>query len=91
MLLNKKSSQIAFGLLCGGILGNLCDRLRWGFGVGIDVFASVEDACDKAISVTDEINPGENAGRYNENYSLYGSLYATLKESFETVSRIGES
>ncbi len=60
-------------------------------GVGIEVFSSVEDACDKAIRVTDEVNPGENAGRYNENYSLYGSLYATLKESFAAASRIGES
>ncbi len=33
LLLYKKPSQIAFGLLCGGILGNLCDRLRWGFVV----------------------------------------------------------
>ena len=60
-------------------------------GVGTDVFASVEDACDQAISVTDEIKPGENAGRYNKNYSLYGSLYATLKESFEAAPRIVES
>ncbi len=33
LLLKKKPSQFAFGLLCGGILGNLCDRLRLGWVV----------------------------------------------------------
>ena len=33
LLLIKRPSQLAFGLICGGILGNLCDRLRLGFVV----------------------------------------------------------
>ncbi len=33
LLLKKMPCQLAFGFICGGILGNLCDRLRLGFVV----------------------------------------------------------
>lgn len=56
-------------------------------GVGTGVFPTVEEACEKAIRVTDEVAPGENAGKYSEAYALYRSLYPMLKDSFEIVAQ----
>jgi xylulokinase len=53
-------------------------------GVGADVHEDVEAACDRAVAVTDRVEPDPAARRvYDEYYDVYESLYPALEEAFD--------
>jgi xylulokinase len=56
-------------------------------GVGAGVWASVEEACDATIKVTERF-PVDEAERvvYNHYYPIYGSLYRALKPEFKKIA-----
>lgn len=55
-------------------------------GVGTHVYASLPDACDHTIHVTQRITPNEkNAQKYQSLYAVYQSLYPTMKPVFEKL------
>jgi xylulokinase len=57
--------------------------------VGAGVYSTVQEACD-AIIRTDKIqNPTEsNSTEYDKFYSVYKSLYPSLKEHYKMLSKI---
>jgi xylulokinase len=56
-------------------------------GVGTSVWSSVEEACDKCISVTSTYAVNEADRRvYSEFYPLYGKLYRSLKDDFDAIT-----
>jgi xylulokinase len=56
-------------------------------GAGSGLFASVEDACDRAISISTETSPiPKNVGLYGRYYPIYKHLYAALLRQFDEVS-----
>lgn len=58
-------------------------------GVGIKMFSSIQEACMRYIRTVDTHFPDpKTAKQYIPYYSLYHSLYPTLKESFQKLSRI---
>lgn len=57
--------------------------------VGTGEFASVEEACDELIKVTESVEPvEENKKKYDEVHQIYRCLYATLKDVFKKLSQI---
>lgn len=54
-------------------------------GVGAGIFPSVEAACDATIQVGETIQISENHAIYKSTYSLYQTLYPTLKATFATI------
>ncbi len=58
--------------------------------VGIGSFDSVESASDHWIKQTEEIHPGENAGKYQSLYSIYESLYPRLQKTFHALAQYSE-
>jgi xylulokinase len=54
--------------------------------VGVGVFDSVESASDQWIAETERVTPGENTKEYQELYSIYGSLYPTLRKTFHSLA-----
>ncbi|WP_186429594.1 xylulokinase [Clostridium sp. BSD9I1] len=57
--------------------------------VGCGLFKSVDEACEKLITVTDSLEPiAENVERYNKYYKLYNELYPKLKESFREINML---
>jgi xylulokinase len=54
-------------------------------GVGTGVYASVAEACDRAIQITDRVKPGPNAQIYADYYPLYRDLYPTLAPQFKRL------
>jgi xylulokinase len=58
-------------------------------GVGAGMYASVEEACDRTISVTDRTMPNSNdSALYDTFYPIYQALYASLKDHFLEVGRL---
>lgn len=58
-------------------------------GVGTGIYKNVREACDAAIKVLQCIAPNqEHVLIYNEYYSLYSSLYAVLKPSFDQLAKM---
>jgi xylulokinase len=56
---------------------------------GTGGFASVEQACREAISLTNFTQPiPENRKRYREYYEIYRSLYGALKPNFDKVTAV---
>ena len=57
--------------------------------VGKGVFSNVEQACQKAVKVTDKVYPDSQKGiRYNEIYQIYKDLYPALKPFYKRISDI---
>jgi len=58
-------------------------------GVGAGVYASVEEACDRTISVNQRTRPDpDTSARYDAYYPIYQALYASLKDRFAEVGRL---
>lgn len=58
-------------------------------GAGSGIFKSVDDACDRAISISTRTTPIQaNVPVYDGYYSIYRNLYAALVRQFDEVSRI---
>lgn len=58
-------------------------------GVGAGVFSSVEEACDRAITVTETQQPSpENSAVYQRWYPVFQRLYGALKGEFGEITRI---
>jgi xylulokinase len=57
--------------------------------VGAGQFASVEEACQALIRVTDSYEPNPSAvADYDARYPIYTSLYASLKDSFDKMASV---
>ena len=54
--------------------------------VGVGVFDSVESASDQWIAETERVTPSEDSKDYQELYSIYGSLYPTLRKTFHSLA-----
>ena len=54
--------------------------------VGSGAFASVEDACDQWIAQTDAVEPSGEGPSYEKFYSVYRSLYPSLKDAFRSLA-----
>ena len=57
-------------------------------GVGAEVFAGVEEACDRTISISDHTVPDSDAAFYDTFYPIYQALYASLKDHFREIGRL---
>ena len=58
-------------------------------GVGAGIYASVEEACDRTISVAERTEPDpDNSATYDKFYPIYRGLYASLKDHFAEVGRL---
>lgn len=57
--------------------------------VGCGLYATVDEACEKLIKVTDSVDPiPENIEKYNKVYNVYNKLYPVLKESFKEINKL---
>jgi xylulokinase len=54
--------------------------------VGCGDHSSVESACDQWIRQTEVVEPGEESASYEKFYSIYRSLYPSLKDTFHSLS-----
>jgi xylulokinase len=60
-------------------------------GIGVGLFASFEEACQRAVVLGEEIPPiPEHTHRYEEYYHLYRSLYPSLKDRFAEDYRLSQ-
>ena len=50
------------------------------------VYPSVEDACDRTISTTDAVEPGDNVPYYADFFPRYRNLYPALRFEFEQMA-----
>ena len=57
-------------------------------GVGAGVYATVGEACDQTIAVTDRVEPGPNTAVYADYYPIYRELYPALAPHFRRVSQV---
>jgi xylulokinase len=72
-------TRTAEGVAAGGaILG----------AVAAGWYATVGEACEAMVEVTDTTEPGEQAGAYDAAYEVYRSLYPKLKETFAQLAEI---
>lgn len=56
--------------------------------VGAGRFATVNEACHKLIKVTESVEPDKhNADSYRKMYTVYHSLYDTLKNTFKNLAQ----
>jgi xylulokinase len=56
-------------------------------GVGVDVFASVDEAVAQTVRVTDRTLPiPDNVRRYQALYPVYRSLYPALQPTFHALA-----
>lgn len=56
--------------------------------VGCGAFASLNEACEKIIKITDKISPIEkNVEIYEQYYKTYRSLYPILKETYSSQAK----
>ena len=55
-------------------------------GVGAGVYPSVEEACDRAISTTLDVEPGDNVPCYADFFPRYRNLYPALRFEFEQMA-----
>jgi xylulokinase len=57
--------------------------------VGAGIYNSVGEACDSIVKVVSRTEPvAKNVAQYEEFYQTYRSLYPTLKDTFETQSKL---
>ena len=57
--------------------------------VATGCFSSVEEACRRAIGITDAIKPDRKlARRYAAHYDVYRRLYYSLKDDFAAIARL---
>jgi xylulokinase len=57
--------------------------------VGAGEYNSVGEACDSIVKVVSRTEPvAKNVAQYEEFYQTYRSLYPTLKDTFETQSKL---
>lgn len=55
--------------------------------VGCGLYNTVDEACEKLISVTDSVEPiTDNVKTYDKYYNIYTELYPKLKDSFEKIN-----
>ncbi len=60
-------------------------------GVGVGVYDSVKEACERTIKIASHTYPIEkNVELYEEYYQLYRALYLHLKSDFDRVAEISE-
>lgn len=58
-------------------------------GVGAKIYESVEEACRRTIRFRGQTRPiTENVEKYDRYYLIYRSLYRTLKNEFDGISRL---
>jgi xylulokinase len=58
-------------------------------GIGIGLFSSPEEACDRIISYGPTTHPiPKNCDRYNEMYEIFKGLYPKLKEDFGKIAQM---
>ncbi len=58
-------------------------------GIGTGVFESFEEACQRTVTLGEEIMPIiDHTACYEDYYQLYRSLYPQLKDSFSEVARV---
>lgn len=58
-------------------------------GIGTGLFSSFDEACQRSVSLGEEICPiAEHTTRYEMYYQFYRSLYPKLQESFVKVSQL---
>jgi len=56
-------------------------------GVGTGVWATVQEACESTIRVTNRYEPNrDNVAVYNEYYPIFQQLYRSLKADFQTIT-----
>ena len=55
-------------------------------GVGSGVYPTVEEACDRTIRTTDQVEPGENVPYYADFLPRYRNLYPALRFEFEQMA-----
>jgi xylulokinase len=58
--------------------------------VGSGAFSSVEDACESWIRQTELVQPGANKDAYGKFYSIYRSLYPSLKDTFHSLAQAAD-
>ena len=56
-------------------------------GVGVGVYASVEEAAARVIRVVTRTPPSADAPRYAPGYAIYRQLYPSLQPAFEAIHR----
>lgn len=55
-------------------------------GVGVGIYSSVEDACEKIIARNTPIHPTlENSAKMNKMYKIYKNIYIQLKDTFKML------
>lgn len=55
-------------------------------GVGVGLYPSVEEACEKLIKINDPIYPiPDNTEKMKKSYKIYQNLYIKLKETFQML------
>jgi len=58
-------------------------------GVGVNMYASVQEACNHLIIPETQLIPAQEAvSKYEKVYSVYSGLYGTLKEEFKKLQDI---
>ena len=58
-------------------------------GVGAGLYKSVEEACDKIITIDKTTTPTkENTQLYNEYHKVYKNVYSSLKDNFKDLIKI---
>ena len=58
--------------------------------VGIGAFASVPEACGKAVQITSTTRPTDAAAIYADYYAHYRALYPALAEQFRAIGETAE-
>ena len=57
-------------------------------GVGVGLYASAAEACERVIRPTSSLTPGPHADVYERFYPEYRALYPALAERFQAVTRL---
>jgi xylulokinase len=58
-------------------------------GVGVGIYSSIEDACDKVIQKTSHVHPNtDNQKVYAGYYRAYRNLYTSLKDNFKELAAL---
>ena len=57
-------------------------------GVGIGMYASVTDACERVIQLAERHEPGPDAAVYADFYPRYRALYPALADEFAAITKI---
>ncbi|HUU98121.1 MAG TPA: xylulokinase, partial [Phycisphaerae bacterium] len=57
-------------------------------GVGVEAYASVAEACETAVRVTGQNDPGRAAAIYADYYPRYRALYPALAAEFAAMARV---